>query len=86
MQASHFLDGRHGAVLFNPNGVWPGCVRCNIFLHGNKIKYTLFMQEKFGLAYVEEMIARSHDQVIYSRSDYEQMIKMFTDTLEKLNS
>ena len=88
LQAGHFIDGRRGAVLFDPNGVWPQCFKCNFKSHGclagNKVKYTLWMQAKFGEDFVKEMVAKSHEQVIYTREDYAHMIRMFQDTLERM--
>ncbi|MCK9370652.1 recombination protein NinG [Candidatus Dojkabacteria bacterium] len=43
LQAGHFIDGRGGAVLFNEKIVFPQCCKCNVFLKGNKVSYTLFM-------------------------------------------
>lgn len=45
IQAGHYVDGRKNAVLLNEKIVYPQCTHCNIFLHGNKNKYTEFMKE-----------------------------------------
>lgn len=84
LQAGHFLDGRHNAVLFNPLIVWPQCLRCNIFLKGNKVKYTLFMQNKFGQNKVEELLSESHRIVKLGKSDLKDIINRYTDDLNKM--
>ena len=46
MQAGHYVDSRNNSVLFNEELVYPQCVGCNMFKHGNKIKYTKFLMDK----------------------------------------
>ena len=84
LQCGHFIDGRHNAVLFNPLICWPQCLRCNVFLKGNKIKYTLFMQNKFGQNKVEEMLSESHRIVKLGKSDLKDIINRCTDDLNKM--
>lgn len=48
-QAGHFIDGRNNSVLYHEGLVHPQCVRCNLFLNGNKVKYTVFMAHKYCL-------------------------------------
>lgn len=33
-----------------------GCMRCNVILNGNYIIYTRWMQKKYGISKVDEMI------------------------------
>ena len=49
LQAGHFVDGRHNAVLYNEAVVFPQCSRCNIWLKGNKNEFMLFMIQRIGL-------------------------------------
>lgn len=56
IHAGHFIDGRHGAVLFDERGIFPQCLTCNVFLKGNKVPYTLFMLDKFGKEVVDELL------------------------------
>lgn len=58
--AGHFLDGRRKGVLFQEVAVHCQCAQCNVFLHGNKERYVLFMVETYGLSAVREMIAQKH--------------------------
>lgn len=85
LQAGHFIDGRHNAVLFNHLITYPQCVRCNIWLHGNKIQFTLFMQRKFGELEVAKLLSESRKIVKFDRYDLESIIKNLNDNLEELN-
>ena len=78
LQAGHFIPGRHLAVLFDPLGVYPQCVGCNVFKHGNSIPYTLWMQKKYGPDFVEKMLRESHRIVKLSRDDYEKLIALYS--------
>lgn len=77
--ASHFIDGRSGSVLFNPEIVYASCARCNLWLHGNKIPYTIFMQKKFGAERVEQMLIEAKQIKKLGRSDYEEVIRKYGD-------
>ena len=57
IQAGHFVDGRHGAILFDERGIFPQCVKCNLFLKGNKIPYTIFMLGTYGKPLVDELLS-----------------------------
>ena len=78
LQAGHFLDGRSNAVLFDMNGVWPQCFRCNFkswgCLAGNKVVYTLWMIDKFGIEFVKRSIEISKTKIVYSHEDYRDLI------------
>ncbi len=48
-QAGHFVDGRNNSVLYDERLIHVQCVRCNVFLKGNKVVYTVFMMKKYLL-------------------------------------
>lgn len=55
LQLGHFI---HSSSLdFELTNLHPQDIRCNHYLHGNLIKYTLFMQEKYGLKEIERLEA-----------------------------
>lgn len=47
-QAGHFVDSRNNTVLYDERLVHPQDIRCNIFLKGNKVRYTVFMVRTYG--------------------------------------
>ena len=79
LQAGHFLAGRTNGILFDERGVYPQCVRCNIFLRGNVEEYYPFMLEKHGQEVIDELKRKKKQLLKYSREDYEDMIKKFSD-------
>lgn len=87
LQAGHFIDGRHGAVLFSEQGVHAQCYACNIRLHGNKVKYWLFMEKYYGREAIDSLIAESNNTVIYKKSDYDEIAQGYhIRTLELLTN
>ena len=54
LQAGHFIPGRHNAVLFNEDVVYPQCYSCNFFLYGNPRGFDKFMRDKYGDEKVKE--------------------------------
>lgn len=87
LQAGHFIDGRHGAVLFDERGIHPQCARCNIFLKGNKVPYTLFMLDKYGKEVVDELLSLGKGVGPvrkWTRTELEELIASYKIRLEAL--
>lgn len=55
LQAGHFEQGRHNAVLFDERNVHAQCAGCNIFKHGNLRKYEQFMRQRYGQEVIDEL-------------------------------
>ncbi len=82
-QAGHyFSQGQHSALRFglphthayhNTNGQ---CIRCNMFLHGNLIKYRQGLVNRFGEEYVKELEAEAENNRLkkWSRDELEIII------------
>lgn len=48
-QACHYLSqGHHSALRFNEDNCHLGCVKCNLFLHGNLVNYRKGLIKKIG--------------------------------------
>ncbi|MBO7693682.1 MAG: recombination protein NinG [Methanobrevibacter sp.] len=52
----HFITRAVMKYRFNEDNCHAGCVRCNVILHGNYIAYTRWMQNKYGIEVVDNMI------------------------------
>lgn len=83
MQAGHFIDGRNNAVLFCELGTHPQCMRCNIFLHGNKVSYFKFMQKKFGDQMIDKLISDAKKNVIYTPQQLEDKISLWQTAIKE---
>lgn len=48
-QACHYLSqGHHSALRYNEDNTHLGCIKCNLFLHGNLINYRKGLVKKIG--------------------------------------
>lgn len=70
-QASHFIPGRHNAVLFSEKGVNLACYACNISKHGNIHAYWLWMEKHYGRRTIDRLLSESKQTVIYKSHDYD---------------
>tara|TARA_R110000744_G_scaffold81226_4_gene159743 strand:+ start:2636 stop:3064 length:429 start_codon:yes stop_codon:yes gene_type:complete len=78
MDGGHFISkGSSSRWSLDTRNIWPQCKGCNGF--GMKdgtaqISYTIYMQEKFGVDFVEEMLASKKDVYKISTPDYRDLI------------
>lgn len=62
VHASHFLSvGAHPNLRFNEKNCHSGCVKCNVFLHGNLLRYRENLIERIGL---DEVLALESDNAL----------------------
>ena len=76
LQAGHFIH--KDCLDFDPRAVHAQCVRCNHFLSGNLVEYTLFMQDTYGQAVVDELMQLAKKERKYSRQELEEIIRDHT--------
>lgn len=73
LHAGHFIDGRNNSVLFDERLVWPQCVTCNVFRHGNKIEYFKFMRTKYSEKKIFEFENLKHAVKKMREADYKEL-------------
>jgi hypothetical protein len=83
-QAGHFLDGRHNSVLFDERNVHPQCVKCNMFMSGNKIKYYEFMRIKYGQETIDELEFLDTKDKKFTREELIDMCNKYKIEAEKI--
>lgn len=84
MDAGHFIPRASMATRWDQRNVHPQCKRCNRFSVDHYIGYTLWMQEYYGQAVVDELRAQKSVPFIMRRSDYEDMIADIAGRLAEL--
>jgi hypothetical protein len=82
--AGHFVGGRTGSVLLNPEVIRVQCPRCNLFLGGNYTAFTLKMIDELGRHKVDELLALRHQVKKWSRSELEACKAEYKGKLEAL--
>lgn len=84
LQAGHYVSGRNNAVLFDEDLVHAQCMRCNIWLEGNKTKYALFMFKRFTPRQMEKFEALRNKTVRRSMFDYGLMVDDYKKRTKEL--
>lgn len=74
MQCGHFISRQYLIHRYDDLNNNCQCVRCNIFMKGNYIIYTLKMLDQFGREKIDRMIKTKSDISHYSIEDYEKII------------
>lgn len=73
----YFAQGSNSALRFDMTNIHGSCVRCNLFLSGNLIKYRQGLVDRYGEQYVstlEEKADLLHLKK-WSRDELEELIK-----------
>lgn len=78
----HFIPSSScgGFLRYDLRNVWNQCATCNLFRNGAGAEYTLALQKKFGLEFVEKII-RDKQKTIKLDVDYINRMTEFYDSL-----
>jgi hypothetical protein len=86
MQGGHFIPkGNSSYWALEIENVHPQCAACNMWgmKHGSAAQaYTLFMEDMYGRAFVEEMLAKKATPVKRYKADYEEILSEFLKLIE----
>ena len=84
-QGGHFLHGVTNMPLWlDERNVSCQCTACNLYLSGNLIKYTLYMQKQYGQAVIDELFAlKNADKELgyqnMGTKDYEEIAEKYRE-------
>jgi len=82
----HYLSrGAYPGLTFHPENVRIQCYRCNCHLHGATPEFRERLIKEIGLERVEKLESARHVQVKWTRAEFENMIKVFTDKIKEIN-
>ena len=70
----HFIKRGFQIHMLTEENIHVQCKGCNGFQDGNLVAYTLFMQEMYGMEFVEELERTKHDKCTLIRPDLEDML------------
>ena len=86
MQGGHFIPkGNSSYWALEIENVHPQCAACNMWgmKHGSAAQaYTLFIEDMYGRAFVEEMLAKKATPVKRYKADYEEILSEFLKLIE----
>lgn len=82
----HFLPtSGYSAIRYNTNQIHLQCKSCNRFNGGMPKEYRVFMIEKYGLKYVENLEATRTINASYSVEYYQKLIRVVRKKIKALN-
>ena len=82
-QNMHFITRACWLYRYDENNCYAGCYRCNCLLNWNYIIYTRFMQDKFWIEKVDEMIRESKQIYKLPTYELEEIINTYTNKIQK---
>lgn len=83
--ASHYLHGHSKPTFFDPRNVHGSCIRCNLYLSGNLIEYSVFMKNRYGWETIDALRELSHQVVKFNRDYYQEIIDKYKDEIRHLD-
>ena len=85
MQNGHFQSRRFMATRYSEDGNCEAqCVACNMFRGGEQYKFAVALDSKYGEGTAEELEYLSRLIVKFTRVDYEDNIRYYKSTVEKI--
>lgn len=79
MQACHFYTRGRYPTRWDETNVHSGCYRCNVLLKGNYIPYTIYMIDRYGRQYVDDLEKKSKSNTKILTPVIREMIKDYED-------
>jgi len=79
MQAGHYVNSRCNSVLLNEDIVYPQCVKCNIYKHGNQNMYNFFMLKKHTKKKLEEFENLKYKKKIIKEYEWKELAEMYKE-------
>lgn len=86
LHAGHFLHGKNKATYLLEQNVHPQCPKCNLYLNGNSIKYTLFMQKKYNQKNFLTLMDLHEKPYTWKKADLYAIIEEYKEKLKEVDS
>ena len=84
MQACHYYTRGRLPTRWHEDNVFSGCYRCNVLLKGNYTEYAIFMVNRFGIEYVEELKALSLSNVKIHTHELRELTEVYKKKVAEL--
>lgn len=85
MQNGHFVSRGKYSTRWSELNCHVQCLRCNVFLKGNYINYTLYMIDRYGREKVDELKSESMELAKFSSQQLKEMIDFYSGEVKKLS-
>lgn len=86
MDGGHFISRRHMSTRLMEENIHPQCKMCNGYLKGNLTSYTLYMIDRYGRKFIDELELLKQSTKKYTRTELEDLKQEFRQRItETLN-
>ncbi len=82
--AGHYIHGSTKATYFLEENIHGQCKKCNLYLSGNGVVYTIKMIDKYGRKKVDDLFILSKKAHTHTRKELIELILQFQDKLEQI--
>ena len=83
LQNGHFYSRAKYPTRWHEDNCHPQCPRCNVFMKGMYIEYTMFMIDKYGREYVDELKELAYSRKKITTVEIKEMIEKYQNLLTK---
>lgn len=77
LNAGHFYHGKQWQSAMDERNVWPQCVPCNKYKHGNLIEYSEFLRTELDIDIIDTLRELRHQGWKPSREELEDIIRRY---------
>lgn len=84
MQNGHYYSRGRFATRWDEDNCHVQCMRCNVYLKGNYIKYTLYMLDTYGREFVDELGVKSVNPAKISSIELKSKIEEYKKKVDEL--
>lgn len=82
--AGHYIHGNTKATWLLPDNIHGQCKRCNLYLSGNGVMYSLKMIDKYGRERVDELHKLGKSGHVFNRGELEERKEFYQSKLKEL--
>ena len=83
-QAGHFYSSVHYGTRFDERNVHSQCRRCNLYLSGNLIDYSIGILNRITIKDYEEIKVKSKQTVKFDRQELKELIEVYKEKIKKI--
>lgn len=84
MQCGHFQSRKHYSTRWNETNCQVQCVACNMYNQGEQFKFSVNLDNSFGLGTAKGLEVKARKTTKFMRSDYLENISYYKSLVENL--
>lgn len=82
MQCGHYVGRANMNTRYSEKNCFPQCYGCNVKKHGNYVKFTEFIINKFGMVYLKNLLAEGNMIKKWTEQDLQERIDYYKNLIK----